>query len=71
MTFASSWLKIKLALGHNCHMPPTFMSEWKLEVFLLPLDVMVVHHRVRFKFASTHLYNSRSGERKSESEVFC
>ena len=39
-------------------MHPDFSSMKQLEVFVLPLDGMLVHHKVipRIKFTGTHLY---------------
>lgn len=67
MTFLmSSTGKISLAWGQKWHMPPKFISEWNLEVFLLPLDGMLVHRRVYshpgFKFAGT-IYKTPGDER--------
>ena len=52
-------------LAHSCGAYPGFCSMKQLEVFLLPLDGMLVHRRslprnfARFpqQFAGTHLYN--------------
>ena len=45
-------------MAHEAGASPSFSSMKGLQVFLLPLDGMLVHHRVtpRIKFAGTHLY---------------
>ena len=45
-------------VAHQAGAYPRFCSMKQLGVFLLPLDGMVVHHRVKpsIKFAGTHLY---------------
>ena len=54
--FKTPWLKGKS--GYQTGAYPGFCSMKRLEAFLLPLDVMLVHRRVTpsIKFAGTHLY---------------
>ena len=54
-------VKVKSASSQVAHTDgahPSFRSIKQLEVFLLPLDGMLVHHRVtpQHYFASTHVY---------------
>ena len=46
-------------MAHQAKASPGFCNMQRLRVFLLPLDGMLVHHRVApsIKFAGTHLYN--------------
>ena len=45
-------------VAHQAGAYPSFCSMKRLVVFLLPLDGMLVHHRVTtsIKFAGTHFY---------------
>ena len=60
-------------------MHPDFNSMKRLEVLLLPLDGMLVHHKVipRIKFTGTHLYtwvdrgNAREESLEQEHNAMC